>query len=120
MNHETLSERIDGEFFIDTSGKIIKLKLSPEDIDSLDNMASLHSTLARKILNDDWSIIDPQKILNDKGYIIFGRVWGTYPPHSYKLPTQSQIDILFDLGYKYKGYDEIMKWYYFIDIKRWK
>jgi hypothetical protein len=90
---EEVKKRQENEFYITPQGKIVKWWGSLEE---LDEWASTHSLIASKLLPQ---IKDGRAgdALHKMGWISYGS-----PVYGIRIscePTQSQINILFDLGY---------------------
>ena len=93
--------RINHEYYIDTSGRIIKYK---GDLELLYESCSTHNLIAEILYN-----CTPDDLYN-RGFILIGTTGGL---RMKSRPTQSQIDTLFDLEIRYV-YDQ-----YNNEIKIW-
>lgn len=98
--YEKLSERIENEFLVDRCGKIHRvtpyLSEHEKDEDKPHEVCSFHARIAQCLFPDS---INASETIRKLGWIIIGQL-GNKLPHCEKHPTQSQLNTMFDLGYK--------------------
>jgi len=82
--------RTDKEFFIDCNGKIYKYHGTDAE-----NITSIHNAIAAELYPD---IKHPVEFVMRKGWILVGSVAYNGSLLIHKQPSQSQVDILFDLN----------------------
>jgi hypothetical protein len=87
-------ERLEDQFWIDTFGKIHKLKIHPR---YTFEMASIHYEIAKRIVGR--KINNPQKHLENLGWIVVGSSTGSN--HTLKEPTQAQLNTLIECGCRF-------------------
>lgn len=104
--YETLTERINAEFFVDRRGRCVKYQPHYEYdeagtvlwLDREDKpyyLTSLHAEIGRQVLGDE---LHGSYTLQNEGWVVVGECGYSFP-FCKRKPTQSQIDTMFDLGY---------------------
>ena len=105
---EKTQKRIDYEFWLSPLGKKVKFF---KGIEAAYSVCSLHSDIAyevvKKLLGEDYAreCRDCEKVLLKSGWIKLGCLGQRYDI-ALKEPTQSQIDVLFEMGIKELFIDE--------------
>lgn len=98
--YEKLSERIENEFLVDRYGKIHKVTAYLSEHEKYEDephkICSFHARIAQCLFPNS---INASETIRKLGWIIIGQL-GNKLPYCEKYPTQSQLNTMFDLGYK--------------------
>jgi hypothetical protein len=110
---EWVRKSYEREFFVDTNGKVIKITDFIPDFNNGLDVVSIHYAIASRLFP---SAEYPTDTALKLGYIKVGGVGnGDFGANSQNEPTQSQLNTMDSLGWKYKGFDRFE--YVFVKIR---